>query len=58
MAEALADLRHELPGLGLIALSSPVFTWVTAPKLHKHAGPFLVARLAVRDAVRHPVVDA
>jgi hypothetical protein len=54
IAEAVADLGHELPLLGLIALSSPVFTWAIAPKLHRHSGTFLVARLAVRDVVRVP----
>lgn len=52
--EALADLKHELPELGLLPLSHPVFTFVTSPKLHKHAGPFLVARLAVRDQPKPP----
>lgn len=54
ISEAMADLKHELPGLGLVALSMPVFSWVTSPKLHRHAGPFLVARLAVRDELRPP----
>jgi hypothetical protein len=47
-------LKHELPILGLVPLSAPVFSWITDLKLHRHAGPFLMARLAVRDEYRRP----
>jgi hypothetical protein len=53
--EALGDLGHELPILGLVPLSHPVFSFVISPKLHKHSGPFLVARLAVRDQYNQPM---
>lgn len=52
IAEASADLGPELAGLGLRPLSAPVFSFVVAPKLNRHAGPFLVARLAVSDYER------
>jgi hypothetical protein len=54
IAEALGYLKHELPILGLVPLSAPVFSWITDLKLHRHAGPFLMARLAVRDVYRRP----
>jgi hypothetical protein len=48
MAQAVADLKAELPALGLVALSAPVFTWHAGGALHNHR-QVLVARLAVRD---------
>lgn len=52
IAEAAADLGPELLALGLRPLSAPVWSWIVAPKLNRHAGPFLVARLAVADYER------
>jgi hypothetical protein len=49
MAEAAGDLAHELPLLGLRALSAPVYTWVDAAAGARHRGPMLIARLAVSD---------
>lgn len=52
IAEAMADLNVELPALGLRQLSAPVFYWIVAPRINRHAGPFLVARVAVNDVGR------
>lgn len=52
IAEATADLEAELPALGLRQLSAPVWSWIIAPKVNRHAGPFLVARFAVTDLGR------
>lgn len=49
MAEADADLAHELPLLGLRALSAPVYSWHDAPAGARQRGPMLIARLAVAD---------
>lgn len=50
MAEAAGDLAHELPLLGLRALSAPVYSWVDgAAGPQRHRGPMLIARLAVSD---------
>lgn len=51
IAEATGDLLEELARLDMRPLSSPVFSVVVSPKLHQHAGPFLVARLAVANYV-------
>jgi hypothetical protein len=52
IGEAMADLAEELPALGLRPLSAPVWSWIIAPKINRHAGPFLVARFAVQDVGR------
>ena len=48
LAQAVGDLKTELPALGLVPLSAPVFTWHAGGSLHHHRA-VLVARLAVRD---------
>lgn len=58
VATAVEDLKHELPLLDLLPLSAPVFGYVTDPTFHRHTGPYLVARLAVRDKVRRPLEPA
>lgn len=49
IAEATGDLLEELARLDMRPLSAPVYSVVVSPKMHRHTGPFLVARLAVAD---------